>query len=100
MFSVIAVVNGVETLVENYDDCLSAVNDTLEHWNEEDGGATFYVKNEAGKVVITMIKPEHDLERAVVVYANGKVDIMSITYILDNTGRYLSTDIDFIAQVR
>lgn len=99
MFSVIAVVNGVETLVENYDDCLSAVNDTLEHWNEEEGGATFYVKNEAGTVVITMVKPEDNPERAVVIYANGKIDVMKCTYILDDTGRYLSTDIGFVEQV-
>lgn len=100
MFSVIAVVEGEQEVVEFYDDCLSAVNDTLEHWNEYSDGVTFFVKGNDGKMVITMVKPEHDQERAVVIYANGKTDIMNVTYILDDNGKYLSTNIDFIAQIR
>ena len=66
--------------IENYGTYQDAIKDILDHWNEDDVGITFIVRDEWGNVPVTLIKPQVNSDEAIVIYMDGKVEKFTCTY--------------------
>jgi hypothetical protein len=87
-----ATVDGSEWL-NDYDTTAEALADMWDHWCEEEGPQLFYLADEQGRFLATMLRDESNPEVCITTLPSGQVHRHRCRYILDSRGRYLRTEV-------
>lgn len=88
--------HGLEVVDKNRCTLDEIVHPLLEMWNEETGPQTFFVRNEDGVVLSTVMRTGSNHELAMVMDADGGYGLYRCHYVLDDAGKYLRTEISTI----
>lgn len=78
--------------VETYDSTSAAIQDMLQHWNEEDGAFTMVVCMD-NDITCTLLRGLDEPEMALVVWPSGNIERYRCEYILNEDGEYERTEI-------
>ncbi len=100
MISVYCTAHNLEPqLLDSYDKPLGeVVDDVRQHWNEEETGSQmFWLTDESGNILATMLRHQSDNERCITTYADGSVEVHQCEYLLDENGHYEATEVRQIA---
>ena len=74
------------------------INDIRQHWNEEpEGSQMFWLTDESGSILATMLRHQTDNERCITTYADGTVEVHQCEYLFDEQGHYEATEVRKIA---
>lgn len=92
MFTLLQVDTNKVSLVENYNDGETAVNELLELWHEDDDTRLFVVYE--GNEVYATIMRGHNPDEATVCRNGGAAQRFLINYETTANGKYLSTTIN------
>ena len=91
--------NNPHQLVDRNENGLeAALDDVRQHWNEEPSvSQLFWFTDEHETLLATMHRHPTDSERAITVYADGRVEQHQCEYLLDSEGHYEATEVRKIA---
>ena len=72
----------------------AALDDVRQHWNEEpEGSQAFVFTDEAGNLLANMWRHPQDNEKAITVYADGKMVVHHCEYLFNEKGEYEATEV-------